>query len=205
MPAAPALKSASVPAPGLRRRTMSLAGSLQAMLLISITTVAILLRIVNLDTIGYNSDEAVYAGQAAAIAKVPVLHDLFPVFRAHPLLFQFTLAVFYKFDNSDFTGRLVSAAIGVITVVLVYVIGRRLYGPRTGLIAAFLMAVMPYHIIPTRQVLLDGPMALMATLALFMMVHFAETEKSVWLLAAGVCMGLTFLAKETGILMVGAI
>lgn len=205
MPAAPALKSASVAPPALRRRAISLSGSLQTLLLISITMVAILLRVVNLDAVGYNSDEAVYAGQAAAIAKVPVLHELFPVFRAHPLLFQFTLAVFYKFDNSDFTGRLVSAAIGVITVVLVYVIGRRLYGSHAGLIAALLMAVMPYHIIPTRQVLLDGPMALMATLALFMMVHFAETEKSVWLLATGVCMGLTFLAKETGILMIGAI
>jgi 4-amino-4-deoxy-L-arabinose transferase-like glycosyltransferase len=189
----------------VRKRITSVALSMQMLMLTGIVVIAVFLRAVNLDDVGFNSDEAVYAGQAAAIAKVPVLSELFPVFRAHPLLFQFTLAVFYKFDTSDLTGRLVSVAIGVATVLLVFLLGRRLYSVRAGLIAALLLAVMPYHIIPTRQVLLDGPMTLMVTMALFMVVHFAETERPVWLLATGVCMGLTFLAKETGILLVGAI
>jgi hypothetical protein len=195
--------------PGVAMPAGSRAATLQQVLavlaVVGVAVVAALLRVVDLNVVGYNSDEAVYAGQAAAIAEIPVLTDLFPVFRAHPLFYQFILAVFYKFEAGDLIGRLVSANVGVLTVLLVYVIGRHLYGHRAGLMAALLLAVMPYHVVPTRQVLLDGPMALMATLALYMLVRFGATERPVWLYATGVCMGLTFLAKETGILMVGAI
>lgn len=176
------------------------------MVLAAIFGLAIGLRIVHINAIGYNSDEAVYAGQGAAIARVPILSDIFPVFRAHPLLFQFTLALFFNFFGAiDWLGRLVSAAVGIATVYLVYRLGRRLYGPKAGLIAALFMALMPYHVVVTRQVLLDGPMALFSTLTLWLMVRFAETKRPVWLYAAGAGMGLTFLAKETGILMIGAI
>ena len=52
------------------------------------------IRLLGLNQIGFNTDEAVYSGQAAAIAQIPVLKDIFPVFRAHPLLFQFLLAAY---------------------------------------------------------------------------------------------------------------
>ena len=37
---------------------------------------------------GFNSDEAVYAGQAASLAGNPHYTGTFPVFRAHPMLVQ---------------------------------------------------------------------------------------------------------------------
>src|SRR5713101_2698454 len=55
--------------------------------LVFILGVAIGLRVIGLNQTGYNTDEAVYAGQAAAIAQDPALKVIFPVFRAHPLLF----------------------------------------------------------------------------------------------------------------------
>lgn len=178
---------------------------LHVIILASITAVAVLMRVFFLNTLGYNSDEAVYAGQGAAIAQAPILKDIFPVFRAHPLLFQVTLALFFSFGVNDLLGRLVSVAVGVFTVILVYLLGRKLYGRRAGFIAALIMAFMPYHVVVTRQVLLDGPLVFCTTLTLLLLAKFADTEKSKWLIAAGVGMGLTFLAKETGILMLGAI
>src|SRR5687768_2588859 len=44
---------------------------------------AVAARLLLLDAVGYNSDEAVYASQGAAIAQVPILKDFFPIFRAH--------------------------------------------------------------------------------------------------------------------------
>ena len=170
-----------------------------------ILVLAIGIRIVHLNSVGYNSDEAVYAGQGAAIAQAPILSDIFPVFRAHPLLFQFIVALFFSFGVEDWLGRLASVFVGIITVLVIYAIGRRLYGRQAGLYAMLFMALMPYHVVVTRQVLLDGAMTLTATLTLFVMVRFAETERPVWLVAAGASMGLLFLAKETGILLVGAI
>src|ERR1051326_7355292 len=91
------------------------------------------LRIWQVNQIGFNTDEAVYSGQAAAIAQVPGLKDIFPVFRAHPLLFQFLLALLFNFGVSDLAARLLAVAIGVLAVYVVYRLGSLLYGESTGI------------------------------------------------------------------------
>lgn len=170
-----------------------------------VTAVAVGLRLWGINQLGYNTDEAVYAGQAAAIAKAPVLKDIFPIFRAHPLLFQFVLALAFAFGVSDLTGRLVAVALSLVTVYLVYRLGKLLYGVKAGLLAGLFFALMPYHVVVSRQVLLDGPLVLCTTLTLFFLARYAMTERPAWIYLTGVGMGLTFLAKETGIILLGAI
>ena len=132
-----------------------------------VTVVAVGLRVWGLNQLGYNTDEAVYAGQAAAIARAPLLKDIFPIFRAHPLLFQFVLALVFSFGVSDLAGRLVTVAVGLATVYLTYRVGKLLYGVKAGLLAGLFFALMPYHVVVSRQVLLDGPLVLFTTLTLF--------------------------------------
>ena len=175
------------------------------MILVLALAAGIFLRIWQINAMGYNSDEAVYSGQAAAIAGVPVLKEIFPIFRAHPLLFQILLSLVYKIEFNDLFGRLLAVAIGVVTILLTYQIGEMLYGRLPGALAATFVALMPYTVIVSRQVLLDGPMTFFATLTLYTLARFGKTQKGRWLYAAGVSMGLTFLSKETGIVMLGAI
>ena len=187
-------------------RTQTMARLLMPALVLAATLGAsIALRVWQIDALGYNSDEAVYAGQAASIADDPKLQEFFPVFRAHPLLFQSILSIGYHFGVNDLFGRLVSAAVGVATIGIVYMLGSLLYGRKAGILAALFVALMPYHVVVTRQVLLDGPMTLFATLTLYFLARFATTERPEWLYAAGAAMGLTFLSKETSILFLGAI
>lgn len=174
-------------------------------MLVAVLAIAVVVRVAYINQLGYNSDEAVYAGQGASIAQLPILKDIFPVFRAHPLLFQFLVAVTYKFGTNDILPRLLSVVIGLATVYLTYDIGKRLYGRPAGLLAALFLALMPYHVVVTRQVLLDGPMVFCTTLTLYLLVRFAESENPIWLICTGAGMGLSFLAKETSILMIGAI
>src|ERR1044071_8651158 len=173
--------------------------------IIIVVTVAVGLRVWGLNQLGYNTDEAVYAGQAAAIAKDPTLKDIFPIFRAHPLLFQFVLALVFQFGVNDLAGRLVAVAISLATVYLVYRVGTILYGQKPGLLAGLFLALMPYHVVVSRQVLLDGPLVFCSTLVIYFLARFAMTERPAWLYLTGVGMGLTFLAKETGIILLGAI
>jgi hypothetical protein len=173
--------------------------------LLLILGLAAFLRAWHINALGYNSDEAVYGGQGAAIAHDGALEPYFPAFRAHPLLFQTLLSVGYHLGIGEIFGRLASAALGVVTVYLVFLTGRRLYGSRVALLAALFLAVMPYHVVVTRQVLLDGPMVLFATLTLYLVARFGETNRSEWLYAAGASMGLTLLSKETGIVLMGSI
>lgn len=160
------------------------------------------LRVVQLGAVGVNSDEAVYAGQAASLAGNPHFVDIFPIVRAHPLLFQTLASPLYRNGVPDVPGRYLSALFGVGTIVLVFQLGRLLYGRRAGAIAALLLAIMPYHVIITRQVLLDGPMTFFTTAALCCMAALGRTGRRRWLLAAGSCIGLAALTKETAIILI---
>src|ERR671911_2733868 len=95
-------------------------------------------RLLGLNQIGFNTDEAVYSGQAAAIAQVPVLKDIFPIFRAHPLLFQFLLALLFNFGLSDLAARLLAVAVGVLTVYFFYPLWRLLFREKLGIPAAMI-------------------------------------------------------------------
>ena len=171
----------------------------------AILAIAIFLRFWQLAAVGFNSDEAVYTGAASSIAGDSALQPLFPVFRAHPLLFQTLLSLVLRVHDTDWTARAFSATIGVATVALTFLLGRRLYGRLAGLIAGLLLAVMPYHVIVSRQVLLDGLMTMCATIVLYCVVRYVESGRAAWLLAGGSAMGAAVLSKETSIVLLGAL
>jgi hypothetical protein len=176
-----------------------------SLILVAILTTAFLVRTWNLMALGFNSDEAVYAGQASSIAGNPELLPYFPIFRAHPLLFQSLISIPYQIAVSPLVGRLMSVAFGVATVYLVYLVGKTMYSRGVGMIAALIVALMPYHVVVTRQILLDGPLAFFATLSLLLLAQYGRTRNLMWFYASFAAMGLTVLAKETGIIMFGAI
>jgi hypothetical protein len=175
------------------------------LLLIAILALAAFMRLWGINKLGLNSDEAVYAGQGAAIANDPTLEPFFPAFRAHPLLFQTLLSIGSHLDILEIFGRVLSAAVGVATVGLTYMLGNLLYGRRAGLVGALFMALMPYHVVVTRQILLDGPMVFFATLSLYLLARYAVTQRPAWLYAAGAAMGLTAMSKETSLVLLGAV
>lgn len=173
--------------------------------LTSVLVMAAALRLININANGFNSDEAVYAGQAAALGGNPIYTDYFPVFRAHPMLMQTLLSVPFRHGEHDVEARVIVAFMGVLTVAVVYGVGQQLYGRRVGLLSAALMAVMPYHVIVSRQLLLDVPMVLFTTVSLYGMVRFAKTGRLTWALAAGTALGLATLSKESAIVMCAAV
>jgi dolichyl-phosphate-mannose-protein mannosyltransferase len=163
------------------------------------------IRVWEINAVGLNSDEAVYAGQGASIAGNADLAPYFPTFRAHPLLFQTMLSFGFHLGHPELFGRLLAAAAGVGTIYVAYLLGRLLYGSRAGLIAAAIMALMPYHVVVTRQILLDGPRTLMSTLTLYFLARYALTERRAWFHAAAAALGLTFLCKEDSVILLGAV
>jgi hypothetical protein len=180
-------------------------GLAAAAALTAIAVVGLGLRLWHINSMGYNSDEAVYAGQGAALAGDPELTRFFPIIRAHPMLFQFLVSVAFQFGVNDLYARLLSVAFGIATIFVVAKLGQLLYGRWVGITAALLLSVMPYHVIVTRQVLLDGPMVFFTTLTLYLVAKFATTERPIFLMATGASLGLVFLAKETGFVMAAAV
>jgi hypothetical protein len=160
-------------------------------------------RLWELGRLGFNSDESVYTGQAATLMGHPQLAQYFSPFRAHPLLVQSLLAILFRVTGvGDVTARaFMVMAFGIPSVLVTSFLARRLYGSRIGILAGAMLAVLPYHIFVSRQVTLDVPLALFATLALWSVYYFALSHMRLWLFLSAPLVGLAVLAKETGVLL----
>ncbi len=170
--------------------------------MLAITAIAALFRFWDLTSVGFNNDEAVYAGQAAALAGDSTRAAFFSVFRAHPLLVQFLISIPYRFGVSEFWGRGVVAALGTLTVTSVYILGFIAYSKRTAIVASLFLALLPYHILVSRQVLLDVGVGFFYVVTMIFVVKYSKTGDPIWAYAFGVSSALAVLSKETSILIV---
>ena len=172
----------------------------------------IFMRFWALGRLGINSDEAVYTGQGATLAGVSGFAEDFSIFRAHPLLYQYMVSIAFRlFGLHEITGRIVAGLFGAATIYIVYLIGARLLDRRTGLIAAAFIAVMPFHVIVSRQALLEAPMTFFYAAAIYATVaYFDASDRKAspstltwWAFVIGAMAGLSFMAKEVaGMLLV---
>lgn len=168
---------------------------------------AVYVRFAGLSQVGFNSDEAVYSGQAAAIAGFQPYGQLFGVFRAHPLLVQFTVALGYAITGhvSDWLPRTITAAFGVALVVICWAIGNVVRGRFLGFAMGMLAALCPYAVVVSRQMLLDGPMTTFVAATMLMLALWLRTRRIAWFYAAAGTAALAVLSKEMGVLVVPAV
>jgi 4-amino-4-deoxy-L-arabinose transferase-like glycosyltransferase len=94
-------------------------------------------------------------------------------------------------------GRAVTAAIGVLTVLLVFRIGLR-WGGRYALLAAALLAVMPLHVRYSHYVLTDTPLTFFVTLTFLLSLVAHERATARAFMWAGVAAGLAAATKYNG-------
>jgi Dolichyl-phosphate-mannose-protein mannosyltransferase len=172
----------------------------------AIFAIAAGVRLLGVGRFGFNSDEAVYAGQAAALAGHQEYAAMFGVFRAHPLLVHLVVSLVYRLTGvNDLAPRLVCVAAGLALVLTAGATAAIVRGRRVGLITMLIVALSPYPVIVSRQMLLDGPMAFFFALCVLFLALYVRNPSRPALFAAACAAGLAFLAKETAILMVPAI
>ena len=94
-------------------------------------------------------------------------------------------------------GRCLTVGMGVGTVAVVYGIGVRLWGQRTGLSAALILAIMPLHAQHSHFLTVDVPATFWGMLSLLWAVRLATDEPKAWQAAlwAGVFAGLAAATK----------
>jgi 4-amino-4-deoxy-L-arabinose transferase-like glycosyltransferase len=117
--------------------------------------------------------------------------------------YPYLLAAVYAVVGHSFTaGRLMSAALGVIVVALVYLIGRRLWDRRIALVAAALAACFP-PLIALNASLLSEPLFLVLELSVVLAVlAWRSTESGqLYAVAAGVGCGAAALTRSVGLLL----
>jgi len=87
------------------------------------------------------------------------------------------------------------ALAGVLSVILLYHLVRRVFGPTAGLLAALILAVTPISVAANRNNTMDSQLVLLLLLAAWAISRAAETGRLRWLLLCVVLVGLGFNVK----------
>jgi 4-amino-4-deoxy-L-arabinose transferase-like glycosyltransferase len=121
-----------------------------------------------------------------------------------PPLWPLVLAVPERLGITSPTAlRLLGAAIGTATVVLMGLLARRVATPSTGLVAAGLAAVSPFLVSFDSSLQAEGLYALAVTAALLLLAYgLRDGVRLRWWLAAGVALGLAALTRTEALLLV---
>jgi len=87
-------------------------------------------------------------------------------------------------------------SLGLIT--LTFFFGKLLFSPRTGLYAAFLMAVNPVDILTSQKIWADDPVSFFILLSLFLFIIAIKKGAPYLVFVAGMACGLAVLLKHVG-------
>lgn len=116
---------------------------------------------------------------------------------AYPYLLGAAYAVS---DDSRAVGRLVGVALGVLTVFLLYLLARRIWGRRIGLVAAALAAVFPPLILLSRDLVSETLFIPLMLAALLCVLEFRRAGGALrWAAAAGALCGVAALTRNTAV------
>ena len=208
------------------RRIVSAHWNLGVLLLILV--LAGILRLAKLDQVppGLHVDEAANAWNAYTLLKTGMdQHGVrWPVFYTRAfgenrsVSYVYALLPFQALGGMNvWTTRLPSAVGGILTVLLIYFVGARLFGNNTGLVAAAMLAISPWHAQISRLGLEASlsPLLIIGSLAVFLWADMplasdVERRPKPWasalagIVVAGACYGYWALRLFLPLFFIGA-
>ena len=155
---------------------------------------AVLLRIIFFDVSYFIWDETVYMMNSEFIATGTAPYvQLYE----RPLLLSLMILPFIK---SQIMLRLFMILINSSAVFGIYFLGSN-FGKKTGLIASFLLAIFPFHIMTSKWVMTDTLSFLFITLTIAFYINGIKKNKLSKYVWGGICLSLSLLLKFTNILL----
>jgi 4-amino-4-deoxy-L-arabinose transferase-like glycosyltransferase len=100
------------------------------------------------------------------------------------------------FGLSSWSMLVPQALMGVATVGVLYAAVKRWFGAGAGLLAGAVCALTPVAALMFRFNNPDASLTLLMTLGAYAVTRAIEKDSTKWVIAAGACVGLAFLAKE---------
>lgn len=127
--------------------------------------------------------------------------------RTRRILIYGTIGMIYLFGESDLSASLLPLFFSLGTVLVLFFLGRRLWSPQAGLLAAGIYALAPSDIALSSFLLPDPIMPFFVALALLLFVIGRNTNatwlKTTLLISVGALAALSFLVRENGPVILG--
>lgn len=116
--------------------------------------------------------------------------------------YVYCLAALYRlFGDSLWVGRLFGVVIGVASILLTYLIARKVFSRRVALVAAALQVICPIMIYFEGELLLDSFFALLIQLCVYRVILWIEQPKSRNLFWVGITLGLSAIVRPTSLVL----
>jgi 4-amino-4-deoxy-L-arabinose transferase-like glycosyltransferase len=174
-------------------------------LVVALTILALVLRLafvmaVQRKSFGYN-DAVFYQLSAESIAK----HGSYTAYLGIPTVqwppgYPFLLSLVYRFTDSDpFSGEVLNAVLGALTVPLLYFVAKRLFGRTEAIIAGAALALFPGQILWT-DVLLTETFYTLIVIGYVALLLLSD-ESWYWLLIMGVVTAAAALTRGEGLFL----
>lgn len=145
-----------------------------------------------------DGDESAYLALGLALREEAMLSD-----GTRPLLYPLLLAPVAERSWSYFTwAKLITLGMGALTILVTFVIGRRLFNWETGLLAAFLLGMNKEFHVRASTVYADTLLVLLFGAAWYFLVKSFERDRYRYL--AGFVVGLAYLTKSSATLLLVA-
>jgi 4-amino-4-deoxy-L-arabinose transferase-like glycosyltransferase len=158
------------------------------------------------DSASYDQDAVALASTGSFPTSPATFHGGPTAF--HPPLFPVALAGVYKLVGTGSeharweAGRVLEAVLGAIAVLLIGLIASRLWGRRTGLIAAGIAAVYPPLILVGSSLLSESLFIPLVLAAVWAALNYRDTERLRWAALAGALTGLGALTRGNGVFLI---
>jgi mannosyltransferase len=135
--------------------------------IILILGLALILRLVNLNQSFWLDEgcQMVMSAKSLAFQWFGRANDF------QPPLYYFLTHYWLQLGKSEWFLRLPSVFFGVATVYLVYLLGKKLFNEKLGLIAAFFLAIAPYHLYYSQEARMYSLLVFLATASMLFLIE----------------------------------
>jgi len=142
----------------------------------------------------HDYDEGIYSLGARFISQGYLPYQDFIL--THPPLHSLTLTSIYQVFGYDFFyGKYLSVVLSLACIVLIYLVGKKMYHPGVGLATAALFAVSPEMVYFGRRCVQESMGIFFILLAVYLAFDFINNNKSNRLLFCGLSLGLALATK----------
>ncbi|GEM_PF-842336 len=179
---------------------------------------ALLLRLVNINEMGRTWDEAEYVEPGyklvELIKKGDFNNSFFYTSYNHPPLVKYLYGITAHFDlektvkgepvfNYDYTfSRLLSALMFSLGVLIVSIIGWRLFSPTVGIISGIILSMLPFSLGLSQLVTAESLKILIYPLVILSFILLIEKFSVKRVIMSGILIGIALQAKQSNALLI---
>ncbi|MFH1538303.1 MAG: glycosyltransferase family 39 protein [bacterium] len=128
-----------------------------------------------------------------------------PDYNVAPFYSQILYFVRQTFGESEANYRFVSIVFSLLSIYFVFLIGRRLFSPSAGLIAAALYAFAPVSVVLGRNVQTDSTYLALLLAGLYLYLKARDDNNTKLMALSGLLFGFSFFTKQFAILLIPAV